>query len=150
MKDYEQYLLVLVGQIGWIQDEFFNLIEQFGIKDNVLITGYVPEEDLAPLYSGAEVFVFPSLYEGFGLPVLESMQCGCPVIASNSSSIPEVIGGAGVIVEARDRNGLCRALEKVLSSSALREEMSKKGLARAKKFSWNKSAEKLMELFEHI
>lgn len=147
MKNYDQYQLVLVGQIGWIRSNFFNLIEEFGIKNNVLIIGYVPKEDLAPLYTGAEIFALPSLYEGFGLPVLEAMQCGCPVVTSNSSSIPEVIGNAGIMIDAQNVDELKKALEKILSDNSKRIEMSIKGLERARKFSWEKSAKKLIELY---
>ncbi|MCP4130476.1 MAG: glycosyltransferase family 4 protein [bacterium] len=147
LENYKDYQLVLVGRLGWIGKEFFSDIGVMGIEDSLLITGYIPGEDLAPLYTGAEAFVFPSLYEGFGLPVLEAMQCGCPVITAHNSSLPEVIGDAGILVDARNIDDITAALKKVLTSSGLINTMRKKGLKQAEKFSWKKSAQ---ELLQHI
>ena len=150
MENWKEYQLVLVGMTGWIKSDFFKGLEDSGIYDNIIFTGYVANDDLAPLYTGAEVFVFPSLYEGFGLPVLEAMQCGCPVITSNSSSIPEVIGDAGIMVDAMDTEGLSNEMEKVLRNSTLKTQLSSKGLKRAEFFSWEKSANKFLEKISAI
>jgi len=144
----DKYQLVLVGDIGWIQKDFFSLIKQKNL--DVLITGYVPKEDLAPLYSGAELFVYPTLYEGFGLPVLESMQCGCPVISSNNSSIPEVAGDAAILVQADDIKKLSSTICNVLENNRLRISLSRKGLERSKQFSWEKYAEQMINIFLSI
>ncbi|TFH40828.1 MAG: glycosyltransferase family 1 protein, partial [Chrysiogenales bacterium] len=98
------------------------------------------EEDLAPLYSGARLFAFPSLYEGFGMPVLEAMQCGCPVVTSTSSSLPEVAGDAGILVDPEDVGALTNAMERVLTDRRLHERLRRMGLARAGIFSWDKSS----------
>ncbi len=141
-----RHQLVLVGMSGWKNTRLFEMIDRHPARHSIIVTGYVPSEDLAPLYSGADVFVFPTLYEGFGMPVLEAMQCGCPVISSTSSSIPEVAGDACVLVDPLDAEGLAASMEKVLSGRARRKAMSGKGLARSRQFSWEKSAARLLEI----
>jgi glycosyltransferase involved in cell wall biosynthesis len=124
-------------------------IRDLNLDDQVLIPGYVPEEDLPMFYSAADVFVFPSLYEGFGLPVLEAMACGAPVIAQNSSSIPEVLGDAGILVDSADfDNALVRALEDLLADSSRRQLLRERGLERVKKFSWQKTALETLKIYE--
>ncbi len=140
--------LVLVGMKGWINEGFFRLIDEMGLAGEVVTPGYVPDGDLAPLYSGASVFAFPSIYEGFGLPVLEAMQCGCPVVVSSSSSIPEVAGDAGIIVDPMDAAGFAREMGRVMSDTVLAKRMSRAGLARAGYYSWDRSAKSLIEVFE--
>jgi len=140
MPSRREYQLVLVGMTGWITTDFFKEIEASDVGGNIIMTGYVPSAELAPLYTGAELFVFPTLYEGFGLPVLEAMQCGCPVITSNTSSIPEVAGDAAILLDPDDVAGLSESMEKALKNPSLRKELSRKGLQRAKFFSWEKSA----------
>ncbi len=138
------YQLVLVGMTGWLQSGYFESMGSSDVKDNVIFTGYVSNNDLAPLYSGAEIFVYPSLYEGFGLPVLEAMQCGCPVIASHNSSIPEVVCDSAIMIDPHDINSLAGEMEALLKSNSIKKELSKKGLQRAKYFSWEKSAKMLL------
>ena len=150
MDDRESYHLVLVGMSGWKNTALFGMIENHPAKDGIMITGYIPAEDLAPIYTGAEVFVFPSLYEGFGLPVLEAMQCGCPVISSVTSSIPEVAGDACMLIDPHDVPVMTSAMEKVLSGGKARNDMVRKGLARSRLFSWEKSAERLLEILRSI
>ena len=147
MKSRDRHQLVLVGMSGWKNTGLFSLIEGHGAKDNIVITGYIDREDLAPLYTGAAVFVYPTLYEGFGLPVLEAMQCGCPVISSTASSMPEVVGDAGVLVEPMDTKGLTASMERVLADPAYRAALGRKGLARAQNFSWERSARRLLDIF---
>ncbi len=133
--------LVLVGSRGWDYDEIFTEISKYPhLRNRVLITGYVPDVDLAPLYSGATMFIYPSFYEGFGLPPLEAMQCGVPVITSNTSSLPEVVGSAGFMVEPTDGDSLCQCMLELYTHSSLRSKMSLKSLDRAKQFSWEKCA----------
>jgi glycosyltransferase involved in cell wall biosynthesis len=132
-------LLVLVGAEGWHYDAIYRTISECSAaSDRVILAGYVPDPDLAPLYSGAMMFVYPSLYEGFGLPPLEAMQCGTPVITSNTSSLPEVVGDAGIMVDPRDENELCQAMLKVYSRPSIRATMSSKSQARANQFSWER------------
>ena len=150
MPGRKDYQLVLVGMTGWVISDLFKDIASSDISGNILITGYVPADELAPLYSGAEVFVFPSLYEGFGLPVLEAMQCGCPVITSNSSSIPEVAGDAAIMVEPADIKSLAAAMDRVLKNRLLRNDLAKKGLKRSKLFSWEQSARALLRSLESL
>ncbi len=150
MRDRHKYQLVLAGMAGWIGSDFFTMIEDSDIEENVVITGYVANAELAPLYSGAELFVLPSLYEGFGLPVLEAMQCGCPVVTSNRSSIPEVAGKAALMIDPENEEELIRAMERVLKSPALRKSLSEKGLQRSKLFSWEKSATEVLRLIESL
>jgi glycosyltransferase involved in cell wall biosynthesis len=142
-----EYSLVLAGGKGWLDDEIENKLNE--LKDlNIVRTGYVEDDDLPALYSGATLFIYPSFYEGFGMPPLEAMACGTPVITSNNSSLPEVVGNAGIMVDAKDTRSLTKNIEKVLKSKKLQSEMSKKGLKQAKNFSWEKSAKKLLELIE--
>lgn len=140
MPSRRNYQLVLVGMTGWITSDFFKEIDSSDIGGNIIMTGYVPNVELAPLYTGAELFVFPTLYEGFGLPVLEAMQCGCPVLTSNTSSIPEVAGDAALLLDPDDVAGLSDSMERVLNNASLRGKLSRKGLQRARLFSWEKSA----------
>lgn len=143
--------LVLSGGGGRRQED---IKQELGIDKNysqyVHFTGYVEDTDLAALYSGALGFVFPSLYEGFGLPVLEAMQCGCPVIASNTSSIPEIVGNAGLLVDPKSVDGLCDAILKLYRSQSLSSELAKRSLERADLYSWQKMARDIQKLYSRI
>lgn len=133
--------LVLAGAAGWDYGSIFEELTRYPqLKQRIIFTGYVADEDLSPLYSGALVFVYPSFYEGFGLPPLEAMQCGTPVITSNTSSLPEVVGGAGIMLNPSDHEGLCQQMLAIYRSSALREELSARSLEQARKFSWTACA----------
>lgn len=141
--------LVLAGARGWSYQEIFRTIERSGVvKDRILVTGYVANEDLAALYSGALAFVYPSLYEGFGLPPLEAMQCGLPVIASNTSALPEVVGDAGIMVNPYDEDALCQAMFEIYNDSTLRKFLAAKGLARAKHFSWDNCTRATLDAYK--
>ena len=139
--------LVLAGGKGWFYDEVFKLVESLDLRNHVRFTGYVPREDLPTLYSAAAVFVYPSLYEGFGLPPLEAMACGTPVVTSNASSLPEVVGDAGIMVDPQDVDGLADAILRVLQDSELRQEMRKNGLERAKQFTWQQTARLTLQAY---
>lgn len=140
--------LVLVGAKGWKSESIFTELEkQVNIKNRVFITGYVNDEDLAALYSGAMAFIYPSFYEGFGLPPLEAMQCGVPVITSNTSSLPEVVGDAAIMIDPKDGDALSDAILRIYNSPSLRSDMSERSLARAKKFSWAKTAEETVKAY---
>jgi glycosyltransferase involved in cell wall biosynthesis len=130
--------LVLIGNRGWSSDKLFEDIEEINLNHHspIILTGFVPDEDLAALYSGALMFVYPSLYEGFGLPVLEAMQCGLPVIASKVSSLPEVVGDAGLLIDPSDNVALANAILILNNNDSLRQTFIEKSLARAKNYSW--------------
>lgn len=141
--------LVLAGSKGWNYDHIFREIDGAeAFKDNIVVTGFVANEDLAALYSGALVFVFPSLYEGFGLPPLEAMQCGVPVITSNTSSLPEVVGEAGIMLDPHDVDGLCQSVLDIYQSTEMRAVMGRKSLERAKQFSWKRCAELTVQAYQ--
>lgn len=131
--------LVLVGAKGWNYEKIFAEISGSShLKERIVVTGYVADEDLAPLYSGALAFVYLSFYEGFGLPPLEAMQCGVPVITSNTSSLPEVVGDAGIMLSPTDLDGLCQSVLNIYNKTELRKSMVERSLIQAKKFSWER------------
>ena len=143
--------LVLVGTKGWDFDKIFTeMMKHNSVRDRVIVTGYVADEDLAAIYSGAQMFVYPSLYEGFGLPPLEAMQCGVPVITSNTSSLPEVVGEAGIMVNPQDSDVLCQAMTDIYRKPALRNELATRALARAKQFSWASCAQQTVRAYETV
>jgi glycosyltransferase involved in cell wall biosynthesis len=132
--------LVLVGKRGWLYGDFFERLERSPAKDFVHLPGFVPDDDLPAVYAGAQVLVFPSLYEGFGLPVLEAMACGTPVAASNASSIPEVGGEAAVYFDPLDTEAMVEVIRRLLRDSDLQETMRERATARAARFSWTLAA----------
>jgi len=142
------YDLVLCGDARGFEDYLGDVVEEFGLGENVTCTGFVPEEDLPALYSGAAAFLCVSLYEGFGLPLLEAMACGTPVLASGISSIPEVIGDAGLLVDPLEPGEIAAAMEKLAGEPALAEELSRKGIERAAGFTWRKAAGSIMGIYE--
>ncbi len=142
--------LVLAGKRGWLDSETFRAAERNGLGKDLVFTGYVPEQDLAGLYSGAVCFVYPSYFEGFGLPVVEAMQCGVPVIAGNRTSLPEVVGDAGLLFDPFDTQALIKALRQVLDDSEYRESLRVKGLERAKQFNWLTTARMTLKVYERV
>ncbi|WP_375491770.1 FkbM family methyltransferase, partial [uncultured Nostoc sp.] len=141
--------LVLIGTKGWQYEEIFAEIDRAKeLENRIIITGYLPDEDLAPLYSGALAFIYVSLYEGFGLPPLEAMQCGTPVITSNTSSLPEVVEDAGIMLDPHDKIGLYNAILKLYSEPEYRENLSKKSVQQAQKFSWDKYVQETIKIYE--
>ncbi|MDI7276139.1 MAG: glycosyltransferase family 1 protein [Anaerolineae bacterium] len=136
--------LVLAGGTGWLADEVFRRVAGLGLESRVHFPGYVPYEDLAALLSAAECFVMPSLYEGFGLPVLEAMACGTPVLCSDASSLPEVAGDAALQFHPHDVGAMAEALARVLGDSALRQTLVQRGHARARLFSWERAAREVL------
>jgi glycosyltransferase involved in cell wall biosynthesis len=139
--------LVLTGRRGWMYDEIVQATQMPELKSRLFVTGAVEEHDLVALYNGARGFVFPSLYEGFGLPVLEAMQCGVPVIASNTTSLPEVVGDAGWLLAPHDVEGWCGALQELEHDDVLHAQLKQRGLERAKYFSWQRCAEENLRLY---
>jgi glycosyltransferase involved in cell wall biosynthesis len=132
--------LLLAGKRGWLYEPLVRSVEERGLGDLVKFADYVERADLPALYSGALAFTFPSLYEGFGLPALEAMSCGTPVVASNASSIPEVVGDAGLLLDPRDVGAWAGAVERLSHDDAAQRDMSRKGLARAGRFTWERCA----------
>jgi glycosyltransferase involved in cell wall biosynthesis len=142
--------LVLVGTRAWLHSSIFRAVETHGLAADVVFTDYVPIADLPALYAGATCFIFPSLYEGFGLPVLEAMAAGTPVIAARAGSIPEVAGDAGLLVDARVPEELATAIETVLMDAALRERLIAQGRARAATYDWTSVARRTLAVYEAV
>lgn len=142
--------LVIAGKKGWYYEGLFALVERLKLTDRVIFTGYVADEDIPRLMVGATALVFPSHYEGFGLPPLEAMASGTPVISSNTSSMPEVVNGAGLLLEPTDLAGWAIAIQRILTDTKLQQELSQKGLARAKQFSWEKCARETIAIYEKV
>jgi glycosyltransferase involved in cell wall biosynthesis len=140
--------LLLVGKRAWLYDETLQATEKLCIPGEVKFTGYVPEDDLPALYSGALCFVYPSYFEGFGLPPLEAMRCGAPVIAGNRTSVPEVVGDAGLLVDPFDESALAEAIARVIDDRNLRERLRRKGLERARLFDWRETARRTLLIYE--
>jgi glycosyltransferase involved in cell wall biosynthesis len=142
-------VLVITGARGWKYDKLFAGIDKYSkYKKNIIFTGFVDNEDMAGLYGGAEAFLFMSLYEGFGLPILEAMQCGTPVITSDNSSIPEVVGKAGIMISGNDESGLVGVLHRVYCNRPLKKDLSEKSIKQAEKFSWDRTMNKLFKIIE--
>lgn len=142
--------LVIIGKKGWQYEETLDTPRKLGISEKVVFLHDVTDADLASFYKYAEVFILPSLYEGFGLPVLEAMKYKCPVITSNVSSLPEAGGDAALYVDPSDTDDIFKKLEKVVSDKTLREKMVKKGEEQVKKFSWEKSAREVLSVLEEV
>lgn len=140
--------LVIVGRQAWLFGETLRAIRESGFSDSIILTGYVPDDDLPAIYSGARCFVYPSFFEGFGLPPLEAMKCGVPVIAGNRTSLVEVVGDAGVLVDPLDPDAIAAGLSQVLNDPGLREELSVKGLNRSHLFKWRDTAKRTLEVYE--
>lgn len=139
--------LVLAGKKGWLYENIFSVLEELALGDSVVCPGGIAVEDLPALYTGALCFVLPSLYEGFGLPVLEAMSCGTPVITSNTSSLPEVAGDAALLVDPQDLVGLAAAMHRVCQDEGLRRQMSARGTAQAARFSWERAAQETLAVY---
>ncbi len=139
--------LVLAGGKGWLFEDIFARVMDLHLEQDIIFTGYVDSEDLPYLYNMAKAFVYPSLYEGFGLPPLEAMSCGTPVISSNTSSIPEVVGKAGILIDPYQVNELAEAIYRVAGSVSLREEMKRMGLEQARRFSWRQCAIETLQVY---
>ncbi len=142
--------LVVAGAKGWLYEAIFEEMERLHLEEEVAFLGFVAEEDLPALYNLADLFVFPSLYEGFGLPPLEAMACGTPVVTSHVSSLPEVVGEAALMVPPEDVEALTEAMERGLSDLSLRRELVNKGLEQARRFTWKGAAERLLAIYQRM
>jgi glycosyltransferase involved in cell wall biosynthesis len=150
VKKFPDYNLVLAGKKGWYYDDLFMKIKNLGLEKKVIVTGYLDEEDKVALYNAATVYAIPSLYEGFGLPLLEAMSCGLPVIASNTSSVPEIVGDGGLICDLKDQNDWIESFLKLLGSDGELKKYRASGLERAKIFSWKKTADLTQKVYEKV
>jgi glycosyltransferase involved in cell wall biosynthesis len=142
--------LVIVGRKGWLYDKLFARIEELHLGKEVVFTGFVPDEDLPYIYDGARLFVYLSLFEGFGLPPLEAMACGVPVITSDTTSLPEVVGNAGITIPPTDVAAVTEALGRVLGNTLLAAHMRENGLTRARQFSWEKAAAETLGIYRRM
>lgn len=139
--------LALVGGRGWYDQEIYDCVERRGVKERVIFPGYVANEDLVWWYNAALVFAYPSLYEGFGLPVLEAQACGTPVLTSNGSALPEAAGDGGVLVDPYRVEAIAEGLGRLLDNESLRAEMRQRGLAHAARFNWHQTAKETVDVY---
>ena len=142
--------LVLAGRKGWLYQPVFARVRALGLEDRVHFTDYVDEQDAPVIMNAASVFVYPSLYEGFGLPPLEAMACGTPVICSNASSLPEVVGDGGLLFEPRDVGALANAIARVLADAELRTQLRARGIEQARKFTWERAARETLAVYQAV
>ncbi|MBU1151604.1 glycosyltransferase family 4 protein [Patescibacteria group bacterium] len=142
--------LIIVGGEGWGSEKIYQAVKDNYLSKRVHFLGYLSNKSLLNLYNLAVGFVFPSKYEGFGIPPLEAMRCGCPVIASKSSSIPEVVGDGGLYIDPDSAKEIAAQMSKLISDNDLRKEMIRKGLSQSQKFSWEASAQKLLQIMEGL
>jgi glycosyltransferase involved in cell wall biosynthesis len=141
------HALVIAGKEGWLFQGIYDQVAKEGLTDHVLFPGFVDDADLPALYTLADLLAFPSLYEGFGLPPLEAMACGTPVVTSDNSSLPEAVGSAALLVNAEDTDGLTEAMARVLCDANLRVRLADMGRAQAARFTWSAAAHKLLDAY---
>ena len=142
--------LVLVGWNGWGDKKWFEKIKETDLKNRIYFTGHIPDDDLKAIYNGAQALVYPSLYEGFGLPIVEAMACGCPVICSNAASMPEVAGDAAILIDPARSDELAQAIETVVHDAEIRTKLVARGFKQADSFTWNHTARKTLEVFKMV
>ncbi|WP_081599292.1 glycosyltransferase family 4 protein [Prochlorothrix hollandica] len=147
----EKYKLVIAGPQGWLNTDIFELAQNLNLLDNVYFTGYIPQDDMALLYSAASLFIYPSFYEGFGLPVLEAMSCGVPTITSNVASIPEITGNDGaLLIDPYEPESISEAISDVLNSPSLAFELSTQAESRSQLFSWSNCAQQTLAVYQRF
>jgi glycosyltransferase involved in cell wall biosynthesis len=147
LKNKKSHKLIIVGKKGWMYEQIFLLVKELHLEKDVLFLGYVPEHALSQLYRGASCFVYPSFYEGFGIPVLEAMAHGCPVITSKNSSMEEIAKEVALLVDPSNEEAIMKAITFILAYKEEREKMIQKGLHHIKKFQWKTMAEKTKKLY---
>ncbi|MEA3335998.1 MAG: glycosyltransferase family 1 protein [Chloroflexota bacterium] len=150
LPQFDQVKLVVAGKAQWRESDIFEAVEGRGLTDRVIFPGYVDDNDVPALYSAASLFVFPTLYEGFGLPPLEAMACGTPVVCSNAASLPEVVGDAAVQVDPTDTDALAKAMADVLGDPNQANELRERGLERAARFSWDRCAAETLAVYREV
>jgi len=148
--NYSQLKLIIAGTKGWLYSEVFDVVKNSEFKNDIIFTGFVGEEDKPYLYNLASAFVYPSFFEGFGLPPLEAMACGVPTIVSNKSSLPEVVGDSAIMVDPQNIDELNIAIKEVLENQELNSHLRRRGMERAKKFSWDNAAKQLLEQIKNL
>lgn len=149
-KTLDTLSLVIVGKKGWLFDSIFQKVKDLSLLDKVIFTDYVADEDLPALISGAKAYVLPSLWEGFGIPVIEAQACSVPVVVSNASSLSEIVGDSAILVDPRDTKSIASGIEEVLSSNILRKKLIEAGFKNVKRFSWQKCAQKTLEILQKV
>lgn len=142
--------LVVVGKRGWLYEDTLATAESSTVRDRIILTGYVDDKDLPALYSAASCFVYPSYFEGFGIPPLEAMRCGTPTITGDRTCFPEIIGDAGLLVDPFDERAIMRGIVRVLTEQTLRDELIEKGLERANSYDWLKTARQTLDVYESV
>ncbi len=143
-------MLAIAGGKGWLYEETQQLVQELKLEKKVRFLGKVSDLELVTLYSMADIFAFPSFFEGFGVPPIEAMACGTPVITSNTSSLPEVVGDAALLIDPHKPDELAHAITRLLENSQLREELRQKGYERAKQYTWAESARKMLTIYEQL
>jgi len=142
--------LVIVGKKGWMYDQIFEKVKMLKLQDSVIFTDYVPDVDLPALISGAQAYILPSLWEGFGLPVIEAQACGVPVVVSNASSLPEIVGDSGILIDPNSADSIASGIKNVLTNNQTRSDLVEKGFENIKRFSWEKCAKETLQVLEKI
>lgn len=148
--ELNKYKLVVAGAPGWKQEKILKEIKKSPFREDIIIAGFIDDEDKPTVYNLASLFVYPSFFEGFGFPPLEAMKCGVPVIASNNSSLPEIVGKAGILIDPDKPDEIYRAMKEILSNKDLQKKLRDRGLIQAQKFNWPKTAQDLLNLFEKM
>lgn len=149
-RDYEDVGLVIAGGRGWNSTPIPKLVNKLGLEQSVVFTGFIPQADIVGLYNLATLYAFPSLVEGFGLPVLEAFACGTAVVTSNVTAMPEVAGDAAILVDPLNMAELADAFRRVLADDALRNDLAKRGLRRAQEFTWQRTAREMLKVYEKV
>ncbi|MEK9147236.1 MAG: glycosyltransferase family 1 protein [Patescibacteria group bacterium] len=142
--------LVIIGKKGWFYDAIFQKVKDLNLERKVIFTDYVPDDDLPALIGGAQVYVLPSLWEGFGIPVIEAQACGVPVVVSNISSLPEIVGESGILVDPESVESIAQGIKKVLTDKKTKSDLVKKGFKNTKRFSWQSCAQETLEVLAKV
>jgi len=150
VADAVPHNIYFTGGDSWRDNEVFRFIEENGLQKRVIRLGYLSDAELTAMYSLADCYLYPSIYEGFGLPILEAQACGCPVITSIVSSCPEVAGNSALLVDPRDPASIAAAMKRIVSEPALKDDLRKKGFVNCARFSWKRAAEEMVALFEKV
>src|SRR5205807_224829 len=149
-KSNNSTMLAIAGGKGWMYEETQRLVEELKLEDKVRFLGRVSENELITLYSLADIFAFPSFFEGFGIPPLEAMACGAPVITSNTSSLPVVVGDAALLVDPHDIDAIAQAITEIMENEPLREDLRQKGYAQAQRYTWSQAASKMLSVYQQL
>lgn len=145
-KSVDNLSLVIIGKKGWLYNSIFQKVNDLNLTSKVIFTDFIPQEDLPPIISGSKLYVLPSLYEGFGIPVIEAQACGVPVVVSNTSSLPEVVGDSGLLVDPLSIESIAGGIQKIISNESLSKNLVAKGFVNIKRFSWKKCAQETLNI----